>query len=417
LILLSRLLERFIRVGRLTVIDADGRRHVFGSEPSPSVTIRLHDRRLHWQLALQAELVAGEAYTDGTLTIEDASIYEFLDLIGRNLAVVGQTALKGPLRWVSPYLRRLRQFNPVGRSRRNAAHHYDQGNDLYESFLDRDWQYSCAYFRDADADLERAQLNKKQHIAAKLLIQPGMRVLDIGCGWGGLALYLGRQLGADVTGITLAEEQLTVARARAAEASLADRVRFHLRDYREETGTFDRIVSVGMFEHVGVNHYDAFFRVLGDRLSEDGVALLHTIGRYSGPGTTNAWVQKYIFPGGYSPALSEIVGPIERAGLWITDIEVLRLHYADTLRHWRQRFQANREQVEAQYGERFCRMWEFYLAGAEISFRYRNCAVFQIQLARRRDAVPLVRDYIAEAEAALAAADAARDGAHLRLRA
>ena len=305
-----RLFAPFIRIGRLTVIDAQGGRHVFGSEEAPAVTIRLHDPSLHWRMALQPELCAGEAYMDGTLTVEDASLYDFLDLIGRNLAATGQGALKGPFGRFKPLLRRLRQFNPARRTRRNVAHHYDLSGELYDLFLDQDRQYSCAYFHSPDDDLETAQRRKNRHIAAKLLLEPGMRVLDIGCGWGGLALYLADRLGAEVTGITLSEEQLKAANTRAARAGLADRARFHLRDYRHETGTYERIVSVGMFEHVGVNHYDAFFRTVRENLTEDGVAILHTIGRYSGPGSTNPWLQKYIFPGSYSPDLSEVMAVI-----------------------------------------------------------------------------------------------------------
>ena len=403
--LLSRLLDSLIRVGRLTVIDANGRQHVFGADATPAVTIRLHDPSLHWRLLLQPGLSAGEAYMDGRLTVEDASLYEFLDLIGRNNAGARKGWLKGPFGRVDRLLRRLKQFNPVRRSRRNVAHHYDLSGELYDLFLDTDRQYSCAYFADPDESLETAQLRKKQHIAAKLLIEPGMRVLDVGCGWGGLSLYLADRLGANVTGITLSEEQLKVANDRAEQAGLAGRARFHLRDYRSERGVYDRIVSVGMFEHVGVNHYDAFFRMLRDSLAEGGVALLHTIGRNSGPGSTNPWLQKYIFPGGYSPALSEVTRSIERSGLWTMDIEVLRLHYARTLRHWRERFLANRDRIKDLYDERFCRMWEFYLAGSEISFRYLNCAVYQVQIARRRDAVPLVREPMVETERALAFAD------------
>lgn len=403
--LLSKLLRPLIRTGRLTVIDAKGRRHVFGTDATPSVTIRLHDPALDWCMFLQPGLCTGEAYMDGRLTVEDASLYDFLDLIGRNAAGARKGWVKGPFGRVDRLLRRLKQFNPVRRSRRNVAHHYDLSGELYDMFLDADRQYSCAYFADPDESLETAQQRKSQHIAAKLLIAPGMRVLDIGCGWGGLSLYLAKRLGADVTGITLSEEQWKVANARAEQAGMAGRARFHLRDYRDERGVYDRIVSVGMFEHVGVNHYDAFFRALGDSLAEDGVALLHTIGRYSGPGSTNAWLQKYIFPGGYCPALSEVTRSIERAGLWVTDVEVLRLHYALTLRHWRDRFLANRERIKDVYDERFCRMWEFYLAGSEISFRYLNCAVYQIQIAHNRDAVPLLREPMIEAERALADAD------------
>jgi cyclopropane-fatty-acyl-phospholipid synthase len=301
--------------------------------------------------------------------------------------------------------RRLYQFNPKERARRNVAHHYDLSGALYDLFLDDDRQYSCAYFRRPGDGLETAQEQKKRHIAAKLLLEPGMTVLDIGSGWGGLDLYLAENADVKVTGVTLSTEQLNVSRRRADETGLAGRVEYFLRDYREQTGVFDRIVSVGMFEHVGVGHFDAFFSTVRDRLADDGVALLHMIGRADGPGVTDAWIRKYIFPGGYFPALSEVSFAIEKAGLWVTDIEVLRLHYAETLRHWRRRFLANRDKAVALYDERFCRMWEFYLAASEISFRYMNCAVYQIQLAKRQEAVPLTRDYMAKAERRLAAAE------------
>jgi cyclopropane-fatty-acyl-phospholipid synthase len=291
-------------------------------------------------------------------------------------------------------VRRLHQYNPVPRARRNVAHHYDLSDQLYELFLDRDRQYSCAYFGSPEDDLDTAQESKKRHIAAKLLLRPGLKVLDIGSGWGGLALYLAGECGADVTGLTLSEEQHKVATRRAAAAGLSDRVRFHLRDYREETGRYDRIVSVGMFEHVGVNQYPTYFRRLSELLTADGVALLHSIGRMEGPGTTNPWIRKYIFPGGYSPALSEVVPEAERARLWITDIEILRLHYAETLRAWRRRFEHNRERICELYDERFCRMWEMYLVGAEIAFRRDGHLVFQMQLAKAVDTVPLTRDYM-----------------------
>jgi cyclopropane-fatty-acyl-phospholipid synthase len=296
--------------------------------------------------------------------------------------------------------RRIHQYNPIGKAQANVAHHYDLSDTLYDLFLDADRQYSCAYFIRPDDTLERAQAQKKRHIAAKLLLRPGQKILDIGCGWGGLALYLAKIADAEVTGVTLSKEQHQVARRRAAEAGLAGRVDFKLLDYRLESGRFDRIVSVGMFEHVGVGHYDEFFGALRQLLADDGVALLHTIGRADGPGETNTWIRKYIFPGGYSPALSEVLPAIERAGLYVTDVEVLRLHYAETLRHWRQRVLANRERIVALYDERFLRMWEFYLAGSEVTFRHAGHVVFQIQLAKRVDAVPLTRDYIAEFERA-----------------
>ncbi|MGH6886480.1 MAG: class I SAM-dependent methyltransferase, partial [Geminicoccales bacterium] len=290
------------------------------------------------------------------------------------------------------------QYNPVPRARANAAHHYDLSDALYDLFLDADRQYSCAYFTHPHDDLAQAQADKKRHIAAKLLLRPGHRVLDIGSGWGGLGLYLAGAGAGEVVGITLAEEQLKVSRARAEQAGLADRVRFELRDYRDQAGRFDRIVSVGMFEHVGLQHYPAFFRKIRELLVEDGVALVHAIGRMHGPGATNAWIRKYIFPGGYAPALSEVLPAVERLGLWVTDIEILRLHYAKTLRAWRRRFMANRDRVAQVYDERFCRMWEFYLIGSELAFRRMGHMVFQIQLAKRQDAVPLTRDYIVDWE-------------------
>jgi cyclopropane-fatty-acyl-phospholipid synthase len=298
-------------------------------------------------------------------------------------------------------IRQLLQFNPAGRARRNVAHHYDLNSELYSLFLDEDWQYSCAYFPTGDETLEAAQVAKKHHIAAKLLLdRPDLSVLDIGCGWGGLALTLARDYGARVTGITLSTEQLTAARARAEKAGLSHRVSFELLDYRAIDRTFDRIVSVGMFEHVGVTHYRTFFRVLRRGLKPDGVALVHTIGNSFEPAASNPWLTKYIFPGGYSPSLSEVMPAIERSGLITTDVEILRLHYARTIRHWRSRFDRNRDTVKSLYDERFCRMFEFYLAGAELTFRHWGEVNFQIQLARELTTVPLTRDYMAEAERA-----------------
>lgn len=401
--LLARFLRPVIRLGQLTVIDAAGCVHVFGPGGPPSVTIRLHDPALHWKLFLRPELYAGEAYTDGTLTVEDASLYDFLDLMGRNFAAAEGDPLARTAHWFDRVFRRPQQINTIQRASRNVAHHYDLSAELYDLFLDEDRQYSCAYFAGPDDDLDAAQRAKRRHIAAKLGIEPGMRVLDIGCGWGGLALWMAERLDVEVTGLTLSKEQLKIARERAAERRLEGRVRFVLRDYREETGTYDRIVSVGMFEQVGISHFDEFFGCVRDRLASDGVALLHTIGRTDGPGVTPPWIRKYIFPGGYVPALSEVVPAVERARLLITDVEILRLHYAQTLRCWRERFLANRARAAALYDERFCRMWEFYLAGAEIAFRWLNQAVFQIQLAKDQEALPLTRDYMLVAERALEA--------------
>src|SRR5256885_6457042 len=396
--LVASALPRFIRIGRLSLIDAAGKTHVFEGSPGPSASVRLHDPSLRWKFLLSPRFYVPDAYMSGGLTIEEGSLYDFLDILPLNEegSPGGRLMRLGDI--AGRVLRYIHQYNPVHRARRNVEHHYDLSDQLYELFLDRDRQYSGAYFQSPEDDLETAQANKKRHIAAKLLLRPGQKVLDIGSGWGGLALYLARECGADVTGLTLSQEQLKVAQRRAAAAGLSDRVRFHLRDYREETDQYDRIVSVGMFEHVGVNQYGAFFAKLNELLTPDGVALLHSIGRTDGPGTTNPWLRKYIFPGGYSPALSEVVPVVERMRLWITDSEILRLHYAETLRAWRRRFEQNRDRIRELYDERFCRMWEMYLVGAEVSFRRGGSLVFQMQLAKAIETVPLTRDYIQDWE-------------------
>jgi cyclopropane-fatty-acyl-phospholipid synthase len=350
-------------------------------------------------------LAVGECYMDGGLVPVDCSIYEVLEVLITNLMAETSFLPLIRLREVCRLItRRIAQFNPAGRARRNVAHHYDLNGRLYSLFLDRDRQYSCAYFRHGDETLEEAQAAKKRHIASKLLLnRPDLTVLDIGCGWGGMALTLARDYGARVTGITLSTEQLAEARARAEAEGLTDRVSFELLDYRALHRRFDRIVSVGMFEHVGVGHYRGFFEVLKRCLAPGGVALLHAIGRNEIPGSTNTWLAKYIFPGGYCPALSEVFTAIERSRLVTTDMEILRLHYAETLRHWRRRFAANRDAIAAIYDERFCRMFEFYLCGSELALRRENMMVFQIQLTRDQAAVPLTRDYMQEAEREVAA--------------
>jgi cyclopropane-fatty-acyl-phospholipid synthase len=399
--LLAQLLGHLITIGTLRVIDADGETYVFAGEPGPEVTIRLHDRALGRKLFLNPRLHVGEAYMDGTLTVENGgTIYDFIDLASWNMERAPLHPLRPFYVGFGKFLRGLQQYNPVHRSRENVAHHYDLSERLYELFLDEDRQYSCAYFRNPDDDLETAQLNKKRHLAAKLLLKPGQRVLDIGSGWGGLALYLARECDVEVTGLTLSVEQHKLATERAAAAGLADRVRFHLRDYREEKGTYDRIVSVGMFEHVGIVQFQTFFNTVRGLLEEDGVALVHAIGRGDGPGVTNPWIRKYIFPGGYAPALSEVLPAVEKSRLWVTDVEILRLHYAETLRAWRRRFAANRDEIRKLYDERFCRMWEFYLAGSEVTFRRHEYMVWQMQLSRDVDAVPLQRDYVVDWERA-----------------
>jgi cyclopropane-fatty-acyl-phospholipid synthase len=396
--LFARFARKVIRTGRLTIIDAGGRRHVVGDGDEPKATVRLHDKALHHRLALNPYLYIGEAYMDGTLTVERGSLHDFLTICALNVDHGFDQPLKRALTAAGRVLRHLHQYNPAPRARANVAHHYDLSDHLYNLFLESDRQYSCGYFTHGHHDIEQAQLDKKRHISAKLLLEPGQRVLDIGSGWGGLALYLAEVGGCEVLGITLSEEQLKASRRRAERAGLADRVRFELRDYRDQSGRFDRIVSVGMFEHVGIRHYPEFFGRIRDLLTDDDIALLHSIGRMDGPGVTNEWIRKYVFPGGYSPALSEVVPVAERLRLWVTDIEVLRLHYAETLRCWHDRFQANRASIAALYDERFCRMWEFYLVGSELTFRHMGHIVFQMQIARRLDAVPLTRDYITEWE-------------------
>jgi cyclopropane-fatty-acyl-phospholipid synthase len=391
----ASLLRSVVRTGSLRLIDAAGRIHMVGDGTPPRATVRLRSRRAAYALALNPGLAIGEAYMDGRLGVEQGTVYDFLEVLARNYSPGGHP-------WLS-LLERLgrgpKQRNPVGRARRNVAHHYDLSGALYELFLDRDLQYSCAYFTSPGDTLEAAQENKKRHVAAKLLLdRPGLRVLDIGSGWGGLGLYLAREAGADVTGVTLSAEQHRASAARAAAAGLADRVRFRLRDYREEGGRYDRVVSVGMFEHVGKRDHAEFFARLRGLLEEDGVALVHTIGFADAPGPINPFVRKHIFPGADLPALSELAAAAERSGLVVTDVEVLRLHYAETLRRWRQRFVAHWEDAARLYDERFCRMWEFYLALCEVGFRHRTNVVFQAQLARRFDAVPITRDYVLEWE-------------------
>jgi len=406
--LLHILLKTFIRRGTFKVTTSRGTVFTFGDGTGEPVAIRFASRAAEWGILLDPELKFGEAYMDGSLVVEQGSIAEVLAVALGQKSELPQWARP---QWLLRYLyRRFQQFNPRKRARHNVAHHYDLDGRLYSLFLDADRQYSCAYFDSPEISLDDAQLAKKRHLAAKLLLNGprDLRVLDIGCGWGGLGLYLAEVAGADVTGVTLSQEQHAVANSRAAEKNLAERARFKLRDYRDVSGTFDRIVSVGMFEHVGVNHYETFFRKSAELLAEDGVMVLHSIGRSEGPNVTNPWIAKYIFPGGYIPSLSEVLPHVEKSGLLITDIEILRLHYAETLKNWRERFLAHREDVERIYDRRFVRMWEFYLAASEMSFREQNMMVFQIQLTKRQGVVPMTRDYIGREERRLRGAEGER---------
>jgi cyclopropane-fatty-acyl-phospholipid synthase len=399
--LLRYLLSQFIRRGSITFTTAHGDTFTCGDGTGTPVTARFRTRKAQIRILVDPELALGEVFMDGDFVIERGTIVDVLAILMDQPEVVPRW---GKLQWWLRYLARYpRQFNFRSRARSNVAHHYDLDGRLYSLFLDADKQYSCAYFETPQTTLDDAQLAKKRHLAAKLLVGHGDRVLDIGSGWGGLGLYLAEIAGAHVTGVTLSTEQLQVSNARAAEKNLTQSARFLLTDYRDVTGPFDRIVSVGMFEHVGVNFYETFFKRCAELLTDDGIMMLHSIGRSEGPNVTNPWITKYIFPGGYIPALSEVMPAIERAGLLVCDIEILRLHYAETLGAWRERFIARWEDAVQLYDERFARMWEFYLAASEISFRKQNLMNFQIQFTKRQGVVPMTRDYIGREEAKLRA--------------
>ena len=401
------MLGRFVRMGSLTIVDASNRSHVLkGDQPGPEVVVKLHDPKLHHQLLLNPEMKTGEAYMDGTLTIEQGTIRDLLTLYALNRQHLRSSPVQKNMRAWTKRAKAWLPKNDASRSRKNVEAHYDLSNDMYRLFLDEGMNYSCAYYARPDMTLDEAQVAKLRHIASKLDLKPGQRVLDIGSGWGSMAIYLAENCGVEVLGVTLSTEQHALATQRAAERGLSDRVKFELRDYRSVEGPFDRIVSVGMFEHVGLKNIPEFFQKVKSLLTPGGVALLHSIGRKGGPGSTGAWVRKYIFPGGYAPALSETLPAIEQAKLWVTDIEIWRMHYAETCLAWGGRFAANRDKAAAMLGERFCRMWEFYLLISEFSFRYGKHMVFQIQMTREVDALPLARDYMGETEKQLAAGEA-----------
>ncbi len=401
--LLETLCGKLVRFGNLTVRTSKGHRFPAGDGAGKPIEISFRDRRAELRFLRNPALTLGEAYMDGDIEIAGADLYEFVELALRNYDAM---EMAGWLRFLEKArfaTRRLRQNNFAAASRNNVAHHYDLDVRLYSLFLDPDMQYSCAYFASPDDTLEDAQLAKKRHIAAKLLVDPGHSVLDIGCGWGGMGLYLAEACEAKITGVTLSTEQLAIANRRALESGRRHNIAFRLQDYRAIDQKFDRIVSVGMLEHVGAAWLETYFRKIADMLEKDGVALIHTIGRPEGPGATNPWIAKYIFPGGYIPAMSELAAAIEKAGLLICDVEILRLHYAETLKRWRERFTLRREEAKAIYDERFCRMWEFYLAASEAAFRLGQNIVYQLQIARDVNVVPFTRDYILERERQLRA--------------
>ena len=392
--LLSSMFRKFFVIGRIDVQMPSGEKQSFGDRQADAVSISINDSATVRNLCLNPELSIGEAYMDGTLTIENDDLHGFLKVVLSNIARNEELPILRILGRCRNLLRNFQQFNTFRKARSNVEHHYDLSDRLYELFLDEDRQYSCAYFEDEGDSLEYAQIQKKRHIAKKLLLAPGQKVLDIGSGWGGMGITLAKEFGVDVTGVTLSTQQHRKANERAAAAGQAHRAKFLLQDYRAVEGKFDRIVSVGMFEHVGAPHYLEFFKKIKDILTDDGIALLHTIGRSGPPGSTNPWITKYIFPGGYVPAMSETMAAIEKAGLTVADVEVLRLHYAETLKNWHSRFMSNIDEIRKEYDERFCRMWRFYLLCCEMTFRYNDQVVFQFQIAKSKDAVPLTRNYL-----------------------
>ena len=406
--LLHRAFDYVVRTGSLLITDPNGNLHSYGDGTGAPVGIRINSNTWARRIALDSDLYIGEAYMAGGMEGNQGTIYDVIALLMDTAESRPYPATVKFAYGLRKFAKRIHQYNPVGKAQANVAHHYDLSAKLYELFLDRDRQYSCAYFETDGTTLEEAQLAKKRHLAAKLDIRPGMKVLDIGSGWGGLSLYLAEFCGAQMTGVTLSEEQFKLSNERAQQRGLTGRVQFRLLDYRHLNEQFDRVVSVGMFEHVGVGHYGEYFRKVRQLLKDDGVAVIHSINRSDGPGATSAWIKKYIFPGGYVPALSEVLPHLEREKLYVTDIEILRLHYAKTLHEWGKLFADHRERAREIYDERFCRMWEFYLAASECAFRFGGMNNFQIQFCKNQHVLPLVRNYIQETEDELRARDAGR---------
>lgn len=406
--LLDYVFKPFVKVGCLRIIDSRGKTQSYAGSPGLNLTLRLHNRQTESLFLWQPELAMGEGYMNGTITLEQGTLYQLLDFATQNLHLNAYRIgiCHRMFYAIAKMLSRIQQYNPIDRAHKRISHHYDLNETFFRLFLDRDLQYSCAYFRTMQDSLETAQENKKRHIARKLLLKPGQRVLDIGSGWGGMALHLAREADVFVVGLTLSKEQHKVATKRAAQLNLSDRVKFYVRDYREEKAQYDRIVSIGMFEHVGVPHYPEYLNQIHRLLKNDGVMLLHSIGVAGTPRTTNPWIQKYIFQGGCCPSLSQVLPHVEKVKLFVTDIELLHFHYAETLKNWRMNFMRHWDTVKNMFDERFCRMWEYYLTSCEVAFRNQDLMVFQMQMAHDKSVVPMTRDYLyKDNHASLHAAD------------
>ena len=392
---LSNFLNRLIKDDGFELIDANSKSYLIGKPKKENpIRFKILDKTLHWKLLINPDLYLGEGYTDGSIVIENGTLTEFLDIAIKNIGRDSANSITNALDKFRRMYRYITNFNLIGKSKQNVAHHYDLSNKFYDLFLDEKRQYSCAYFKNEDDTLEVAQNNKIDHIIKKLNLKSNHKVLDVGCGWGTLALDIAKKTQCEVVGITLSKNQLEYAQQKAREMNLENQVEFRLEDYRQLSEKFDRVVSVGMFEHVGRKFYSKYFNKVFDFLNEDGVALIHTIGSINPPRGPQPWITKYIFPGGYTPSLSEVSLPIEKSGLIISDLEVLRAHYAHTLKNWKDRFMSKKEQVLEMFDEKFFRMWEFYLVGCEMSFKWSDQVVFQFQLTRKLKATPITRDYI-----------------------